>query len=392
MKILHVIPAFYPASAYGGTVEVAYQLSKELVRIGHDVTVYTSDTYDKYNRQKFQYSDIDGVKVYYFKTISNRLAWNHRIIFTPGMILKLREEIKKFDIIHLHGFRNILNVVTYYYAKKYRIPYVIHGHGDLPLANQKVVLKEIFDKVIGLRLLGDASRYIALNNTEAEEFKKLGAVSDKIIILPNGINCLEFFPLPKRGEFKKKYGIEDYNFILYLGRLNQTKGIDLLLNAFADLYNKVDHIMLLIIGPDDGYRAELERLSHSLGIADSIMFLGFIPKDEKISAFVDSDVFVTPIFYGFPVAFVEACACGTPIVTTNRGDRLDWIDGKVGFVTEYNKDELKNAIHEVITNNSLRNMFAENGLTLTTNEFNWNRVAQSIECIYADIMKHGDQQ
>lgn len=51
MKILQVIPAFYPAHAYGGTVEVAYHISKELVRRGHEVTVYTSDSLDKYHRQ-----------------------------------------------------------------------------------------------------------------------------------------------------------------------------------------------------------------------------------------------------------------------------------------------------------------------------------------------------
>ena len=58
---------------------------------------------------------------------------------------------------------------------------------------------------------------------------------------------------------------------------------------------------------------------------------------EKITIFVDADVFVTPSFSGFPVTFLEACACSTPIITTNKGDELDWIHNKVGYVVEYNK-------------------------------------------------------
>jgi len=148
MKILQMIPAFYPARAYGGTVEVAYHLSKELVRRGHEVTVYTSDTLDKYHRQKDKVSEFDGIKVYYFKNLSNRLAW-HRLIFTPSMPPQLSKEIEKFDIIHLHGARNFQNILAHHYSKKYGVPYVLQAHGSLPRIMAWQGLKWVYDLLFG---------------------------------------------------------------------------------------------------------------------------------------------------------------------------------------------------------------------------------------------------
>jgi glycosyltransferase involved in cell wall biosynthesis len=151
MKILQMIPAFYPALAYGGTVNVAYNISKELAKRGHEVTVYTSDTLDKDSRQKENFTVINDIKVYYFKNISNRLAWA-RFVLNTGVISALRKNINDFDIIHLHGFRNFQNVFCNYYAKEHNIPYVLQAHGDLPYANQKILIKKVIDSIISSKV------------------------------------------------------------------------------------------------------------------------------------------------------------------------------------------------------------------------------------------------
>ncbi|HPP45823.1 MAG TPA: glycosyltransferase, partial [Methanomassiliicoccaceae archaeon] len=108
MKILHMNPAFYPAFAYGGTVNVSYNLCKELVKRGHDVTVYTSDTIDEHKRHLQRYSIQEGIKIHYFKNLSNSLAWR-RFFFYPGLIIALKNNIQRFDVIHLHDLRNFQN-------------------------------------------------------------------------------------------------------------------------------------------------------------------------------------------------------------------------------------------------------------------------------------------
>ena len=144
MKILQMIPAFYPAMAYGGTVKSAYYLSKELVNRGHDVAVYTSDTFDEYRRVNDSVANIDCITVHYFKNI------------------------RDYDVIHIHGYRNFQNIFVHYYAKKYSIPYILQAHGSLPYYDQKSFIKKSFDLFCGNRLLRDAKKVIALTQMEAD--------------------------------------------------------------------------------------------------------------------------------------------------------------------------------------------------------------------------------
>ena len=389
MKILQMIPAFYPAVAYGGTVNVAYHLSKELARRGHEVTVYSSDTLDKYHRQKGRVSEIEGIKVYYFKNLSNRLAW-HRLVFTPGMCLQLSKEIKKFDIIHLHGSRNFQNILVHHYAKKYSIPYILQAHGTVLPIYQKQRLKKIFDLFVGYRILRDASKVIALTKTEAEQYEKMSVDEDKIEIVPNGIDLSEYVNLLKRGEFRRKYLTGDNEkIILYIGRLHKSKGIELLVKTFADVSKELDNVRLVLIGPDDGYRSALENLIQELKVNDKVLFTGFVSNEEKIEAFVDADVFVTPSFTGFPVTFLEACACGVAIITTEKGDKLDWIQDRVGYVVEYDKDKLRDAIIKVLSDEGLRIRLGEDGKRLVREEFGWEKIVGKIEGVYEDCVKGG---
>ena len=386
MKILQVIPAFYPAMAYGGTVAASYHLSRELARRGHEVTVYTSDSLDKYHRQKTRISEIDGIKAYYFKNLSNRLAWD-RLVFTPGMRLQLSKDIRNFDIIHLHGARSFQNIPAHHYAKKYSIPYVLQAHGSLPRIIKKQRLKKIFDISFGYKILRDATKVIALTRTEVEQYKEMGVDEDKIEIVPNGIDMSEYENLPKRGEFRRKYLIsDDEKIILYLGRIQESKGIDLLVKAFADLIKGLDDVRLVIVGPDDGYRSALEGLIQVLKVNDKVLFTGFVSNEEKMTALVDADVFVTPSFSGFPITFLEACACGTPIITTNNGDELDWVDGKVGYVVGYNKDQLRDAIIKVLSDEGLRRRFGQMGRRSVRGKFSWDKVVGKVEVVYEGVI------
>ncbi|MCK4731120.1 MAG: glycosyltransferase family 4 protein, partial [Methanophagales archaeon] len=140
---------------------------------------------------------------------------------------------------------------------------------------------------------------------------------------------------------------------------------------------------------DDGYQSALKGLIQELKMGDKVLFTGFVSNDEKMAVFVDADVFVTPRYSGFPVTFLEACACGTPIITTNNGDKLDWIHERVGYVVEYDKDQLRDAIFKVLSDEGLRSRFGERGRRLTRKEFNWNRIVKKIEDIYHECVSLG---
>lgn len=393
MKVLQIVPFFYPAWAHGGPVRVAYELSRALARRGHDITVYTTDTLDRNSRiaAGAQVADLDGIRVHYFRNLSNRLASRNHLFLAPSYVKAVRRNLRDFDIVHLHGARTTLNLPAYYYAKKHGVSYVLHAHGTLPRITSQVKMKTLYDKLGGFGILRNASKVMALTETEAEQFRSMGVDQDKIEIVPNGIDPSEYSDLPPRGGWRHQHGIgKDDRLILYLGRIHETKGINLLVEAFADIAGRLDSARLAIVGPDDGYLATLEKLIADKGIGDRISITGPLYGRDKLMAYVDADVFVTPSFYGFPVTFVEACACGLPVVTTQAMGDLDWLDGQAGLVVPFDKDQIGSAITRILTDDKMRLELGENGKMLVRDRFGWPTIAEQAERAYLSCLSRSN--
>jgi len=391
MRILQVYPYYYPAWNYGGVTRVVYEISKRLCEMGHDVTVYTTDALDSKSRIRIKSNPtiINGVKTFYFKNLSNYLTYKHHIPLPLEMPLKIKNEVKRYDIVHLHGYHHMLNVIVHYYAKKIGVPYVLQPHGSLPRIIEKQGLKKLYDWVWGYKILKDASKVIALTKTEAEQCKMMGVDEDKIEIIPNGIDLSEYENPPGRGEFRKKYLLNE-KIILYLGRVHKIKGLDLFARAFAELSKEIDNVKLVIAGPDDGYLTSLKKLVADLEISDKVLFTGPLYGEEKLRAYVDADVYVLPSVYEtFPVAVLEACACGVPVIVTDRCGIADIVDNKVGYMVEYNKDQLKSAMIKVLNDEGLRRRFGEEGKRLVRDQFSWDVVVAKVENIYRNVTRSG---
>lgn len=387
MKILHVYPYFYPTWKFGGITRVVYEISKNLASREHEVTVYTTDAFDINKRINININPnyVNNIRIYYFKNLSNYLACKYILALPFEMFFRINKQIKEFDVIHLHGSRTYLNMIVYYYAKKRKIPYVIQAHGSLHKGLAKQKLRWIYDLLFGYRSLRDAKKVIALSQIEADQYKVMGVPKEKIAIIPNGIDLSDYANLPPKGEFKKKFNIpEDNKIVLYLGRIHISKGIDLLLKAFANLTNKMNckDTLLVVIGPDAGYLNEVKFLASSLDIIDSILFTGFLSAEDKLKALVDANVFVTPSFSGLPITFLEACATGTPIITTTLGDELGWIDNNVGYVTSPIPTNIADAMYRILLDEDLYNKFSENCKSIVKSEFSLDKLVDRLEYIY----------
>ena len=131
LKILHITPCFYPAWAYGGIPRVVYELTRDLAKRGHDVSVYTTDVLDRGSRHNSGEVVVQGVKVHYFRNLSNCLAYNFQVYLPAGLFGCMGRAVKDFDIIHLHGHRNFLNNIARHWAKKFRRPYILSAHGTV---------------------------------------------------------------------------------------------------------------------------------------------------------------------------------------------------------------------------------------------------------------------
>ena len=388
MRILHIISTFPPAYAFGGPPKVAFDVCKELVKRGHDVEVYTTNAYnqkrnfDPVNKQV----KVHGIKVTYFRN----LIRTSNLYIAPEMIINLQRTAKRFDVIHVHFGRQLYDISIGFSGKTFCVPYVLQAHGALPYIGELRKTKLLYDKLFGLRTLKNARKVIALSRFEAEQYRRMGVPEEKIAIIPNGIDLSEYANLPPKGAFKRKFGIpEEKKIILYLGRIHKTKGVDFLIKAYTHLINNrhCKDALLVIAGPDDGFLNEAKALANVLGVHDSIVFTGFISSEDKLKVLLDADVFVIPSFFGFPMTFLEACAVGTPIVTTDLGDMLEWIDRNVGYVTRPTPRDIAEAIYRIISDDKLRRKFSRNCIKVVRSNFSLEKVVEKLEKVYEEVKR-----
>ena len=383
MNILHVVTYFAPCFSAGGVVNASYEIAKKQVEDGHSVSVYTTDSCQKRIDLKNNYNvDIDGIKVFYFKNISNSIKTKLTIDTPVSLIGYLKQTINDFDIIHIHEHRHSLAIATHRYAKKNNIPYVLQAHGSVLPFFQKEKLKDVFDKLWGFDILYDASKVLALTQVEKEQYLKMGVKEDKIEIVPLGINLKDYDELPAKGRFKSKYNIKDgEKLIVFLGRIHKIKGLDLLIKSFNKL--STDNVKLAIIGGDYGFKSELDKLIDEFGLNDKVIFPGVLVGADKKEALVDCDIFVMPSRYeSFTTSGLEAMACSKPLILTKCNHIQDWVKDNVGLSCEFDENELSKCIDTLLNDDDLCQEFGEKGRRLIEDVYNWTNVEKRIEKIY----------
>ena len=136
MNILQVTPFFAPV--YGGSAEAPYQLSRELLKMGHRVTVCTAVS--RLGEEYLANFPEDTVRTF--------PVWLSaaEINITPGMAGWARRRIINYDVVHLHNFRTYQNIVILHHAVKKGIPCVLQAHGSLPRIMSKIAVKRLYDR------------------------------------------------------------------------------------------------------------------------------------------------------------------------------------------------------------------------------------------------------
>jgi len=393
MKILQVINAYYPPYSSGGAAFVAHNISKALARKGHQVTVYTTNVLSRDKLFTFRRNSYlkNGVKVYYFSNTIYKPSIH--IYFSKELLDAVRKNIVEYDVIHLHEYRSYIGIITAYYSKKFGVPYVLQAHGQLPEIGAWRGLKRLFDIFFGYRLLRGASRVIALSRVEAKQYKHMGVPEEKIAIIPNGIDLSEYANLPPKGSFKKKFNIpEDRKIILYLGRIHKAKGIEFLIKAYAYLTNKMNFkgAVLVIAGPDDGYLSEVKSLVYDLSVSNSVLFTGLLSEEDKIRAYVDSDVVVNvePLnVYG--LVPLEAAACSAPVIVSKTNAISEIVlNGKFGFSVKYGDViSLASMLHRVLNDEELTENLGKNGRKYVLDNLGWDKIVEKYEQVYEKVTK-----
>lgn len=377
MKILQVIQFFAPQ--FGGTVNVVYNLSKELSKRGHDVTIITTDFEfdEEYSKSIEKY----GVKVIPFNCILNLSSF----FYSPSMKKWLSTNITKFDAVHMHNFRSYQNNVVYKYVIKHKIPYVLQAHGSILQIFQKKSLKKLYDVFYGKKILKNAAKLIAVSDLEKEQYKKLGICESRIEKIPNGLALKRHFN--KDSNFRKSNNIITTSIILYLGRKDNLKGIDFLIKSFQSFLNDYNDVTLIIAGPDGGNEKQLINLVKKLKIENNVQFLNFI--GDVCSAYKAADILVYPVKYEiFGLVPFEAILCGTPVIVTENSGCGEMIrDAGCGYLVKYGEiEDLKEKMSNIITNPKIGKKFVENGNEYIKHKLNWKDINENLEELYTSLL------
>ncbi len=392
MKILHVCEYFYPLWEAGGVARSVFELSRGLVENGHEVTIYTGNFFNTdHHLNTNKKIDIEGIHVYYFENCKKYFGVLNRFIIPIPYYLPfiIRKEIANFDIIHIHEHRTLFAIIVYIYAKKYKIPIILQPRGSMPRLS-KALMKTIFDKIIGNKIINYSSIIIASSHLESNQYKGVFPTidSNKYYHIPNGIIINNFIKNPDIGRFKQRHSIEpEKKIILFLSRIHPRKGADILIEAFKKLTQKHSDVVLVIAGPDDGYLNFLKSLAFKMNINDKIVFSGPQYGLEKIETFVDAYIFILPSkdsYESFGNVALEASACGTPTIVTDCCGVSEWIPSIV--VCKPNSDSIFQSLDEMLEQSVDERLLLKEKLVSESKKISQEIVTKEYENAYSIIM------
>ena len=364
MRIVQTPARFYPYS--GGVESYVHDLSRELVKLGHEVSVICAD------ESGVGDGVIDGVRV-------KRLSYIGKIAntnITPELPYELWKE--KFDIIHTHLPTPWSADWSAIVSKMKKRLLVVTYHNDIMGFGVAGYIAQLYNKTMLKLVLGKADKIIVTNKKQLSS-PFLRDYAEKIMVIPSGIDTEKFRPVKAN---KQKNSIF---FLSVLDRYHRYKGLDYLLSALKIVKEEVRDVKL-IVGGGGELLTHYREMASSLGLKNNVKFVGYIPQDEIIGYYNGSELFVLPSTSqaqeGFGIVLLEAMACGLPIVATDIVGMADEIEkNKAGVVVRPREiDSLADAILASLKNNK----GGVNARKLAQ-KYDWGVITTRISKIYSSL-------
>jgi glycosyltransferase involved in cell wall biosynthesis len=380
MRILHVVPTYFPAVRYGGPIRSVHGLAVALSRRGHEVHVYTTnvDGPDNLDVPTDRPVLLDGVAVHYFPVPTLR-----RLYWAPALAKRLRVAIDEFDVVHLHSVFLWPTWAAARIAAGAGVPYLMSPRGML--VRELIQRKSPWVKAAWLRLIERTSlaRAAGVHVTaelEAEELRRLGFTIPQIHCIPNGVEL----PTAAQAVVAGPPPELPARFALFLSRISWKKGLDRLLRA----WQWVPQLPLVIAGNDEeNYLPSLRALARELGIGARVHFIGPVGDTDKWALYAAAEVFVLPSYSeNFGNVVAEAMAMGCPVIVTPEvGIAALVAQAGAGIVSSGEPAQLAAAIAAVVNAGPQRAEYARRGQELARSTLSWSGVAAQIETLYLRI-------
>lgn len=382
----------YPPRIIGGLARVVAELSKQLVKQGCEVHVVTAD-----HPGAPEHQDDNGVLVHRVKTQTDWtpdfLTWVGRLNF--GLLQYALELHRKtpFDIVHAHDW--MVTDAAWVMKKGFGLPMVatmhateagrMHGlHNDL----QRYISQ------MEWRLTYESWKVIVNSQHMFHELQNLFHVpANKIEVIPNGIDPDHFDFQFDPTKLRRQYAAEHQQIVLFVGRIVREKGVHVLLQAAQSILAAVPGTQFLIVGTGY-YLDDMKGLANNLGIAHNVHFLGYVSDHDLLRLYKAADAVVIPSLYEpFGIVALEGMAAQVPVVTSDAGGLVDFVEHMQTGITTYAGDigSLSWGILEILRNKELAQHLRKVAYDKVRNIYNWKVIAKRTMDLYEEVLSEAEK-
>ena len=382
MRILHVLADLDRRK--GGPAAACLGMGNLMARRGHDIRIVTTNR----GYQPETNRAVSGVEI-------DALPGSWPAFFGTSRPLRRRvsELIGDVDVVHLHSLYLFHDWVTGDFCRRSGKPYIVKPHGTL---DPFLYRRHRFRKAIAeLAFQTDVLRRAAgLHYTAREEWElaRPRAENSRGAIIPIGIDLAEFADLPPQEALRKRYpAIGDRKVVLFLGRLNFKKGVDIAIRAFAEACHSRDDAFLLIAGPDDGIQGQSEALVRRYGLEARVLFTGMVSGEDKLRVLSGSTIFVLPSHSeNFGIAVIEAAACGIPVVISDRVNLWrEFLDADAALVAAPEVTGFARHLTALLDDPAEVARRGARGADLVRHRFTWDALGDDYEEMYLRAARDG---
>lgn len=375
----------------GGMNVYVLELSRELARMGHDVDIFTRRDGDLPRVEQIEpHLRLVRIDAGPARPLDKEAVVPLLDEFVEGARRFVAADGARYDLLHSHYWQSARAGLVL--APELGVPHAVMFHTLGEVKNRARISEEepAFRIAEERRIVAAADLIVTASAHERELLRRYyGAREARLATVPCGVDIERFQPLD-RAACRRRLGLPlDAPVLIWVGRLEKLKGVDILIEALAQLDER--DFTLLIVGGDErarALRAELEQQARDAGLERAVRFVGAVPHSQLPIYYSAADVCVVPSYYeSFGLVAVEAMACGVPVVASRVGGLISTVtDGVNGYLIPWRCPEPFAEKLEVLLNNpGLRANFSR-AARISVERFRWRNVASQVAALYAQTV------
>jgi D-inositol-3-phosphate glycosyltransferase len=389
---VHTSPLDRPGGAKSGGLNVyVLDLSRHLVRLGCQVDIFTRMTHPVAAAA----TEVEpGLRVIDLpagpaRPLPPEEVYPHLDAFSAALLGHVAGEGGAYDVVHSHYW--LAGLAGEAVKRQLAAPHITMFHTLGEAKNRASLLEHETDLRIQheRQVALSCERVLCATEHERDLLVQLYGVDPaKVSVIPLGVD-MDLFRQTDKAEARQALGFKDEKIILFVGRLEPIKGVDILLNAAALLESDVE-CSVLIVGGDEASAArlgEFRDLASALGIDHRVAFVGAVDHDRLPLFYNAADVCVVPSRYeSFGLVALEAMACGVPVVASRVGGLAGTVkDGESGYLVPWLCPEpFAERLEMLLDNDSLRKGLGETAREVV-GRYRWENVAEVVLGLYRSL-------